>query len=143
MYWILCYAISDSGTLRDLFSYSEIWVERAVELAQLRVQAETGRVLSQTSSGFVCPEACSQVAHSRRVGLASLFCQCSLVTGLQLMFSFLSCLNILYISTVSEVELVKIFSHCIGFNSHFDGVLCLQNLVNLMRIPLFIVDMNA
>lgn len=38
---------------------------------QFLVQAETGRVLSQTASGFVCPGGSRWVNRSRRVGFTS------------------------------------------------------------------------
>jgi len=42
-----------------------------MRLGQLWEQAETGRVLSQTAPGFVCPEGSRQVPWSRSVGLTS------------------------------------------------------------------------
>nr|AAQ96214.1 LRRGT00001 [Rattus norvegicus]AAS66205.1 LRRG00114 [Rattus norvegicus] len=43
-----------------------IWIQRAVSQVQLWAQAETGRILSQTAPGFLCPEG------SRRSGYREL-----------------------------------------------------------------------
>jgi len=70
-----CPEFWESGSIPHI-----IWIERAVGLVQLWVQAETGSVLSQTAPVFVCPEATRWVAWSRKVGLTCAL-TCVSITG--------------------------------------------------------------
>ena len=60
-----------------------------------------------------------------------------------LMSSFLSSLYILEISLLSDVQLVKIFSHSVGCLYLSDCVLCLQKLLSFRRPHLLIVALSV
>jgi hypothetical protein len=67
--WICRTVLSSvSILLGDLLSPIRIWVRRSVAQGLLKVQVETGRILSQAASRFLCPGGSGQVPWSRSGG---------------------------------------------------------------------------